>query len=251
MFFGTPHNGTDKANWLVSPRGHTLQDSQLLSAVEKDSETLQAITDQFAPLIKQFHIFFFWEELPSRGKDKVGFVVEEHSAAPIIDNTERSGIYATHLQMIQFPTINSPGYRTVIEALARYCYDAPPIIARRQDHAAAALANARSCEALELIGTAFNVHSNNQPFHFQLDASKPARNKHFFLPQAVSSIFTEREEMSQRVKQSLLAQESIISSRRQRRLIIYGMGGSGKTQLCCKFAQDHREKYDCTPSSSI
>ena len=37
-------------------------DSQLLAALEKGSETLQNITDQFAPLMKQFHIFFFWEQ---------------------------------------------------------------------------------------------------------------------------------------------------------------------------------------------
>ncbi len=37
-------------------------DSQLLNALQEGSETLQAITDQFAPLMKQFRIFFFWEQ---------------------------------------------------------------------------------------------------------------------------------------------------------------------------------------------
>lgn len=37
-------------------------DSQLLNALQAGSETLQNITDQFAPLMKQFHIFFFWEQ---------------------------------------------------------------------------------------------------------------------------------------------------------------------------------------------
>lgn len=37
-------------------------DSQLLSALREGSETLQNITDQFAPLMKQFHIYFFWEQ---------------------------------------------------------------------------------------------------------------------------------------------------------------------------------------------
>jgi hypothetical protein len=53
--------------------------------------------------MKQFHIFF-WEGLLSRVTNKAGFVVEKHSAAPIIDNTERSGIHTTHLQMIWFST---------------------------------------------------------------------------------------------------------------------------------------------------
>lgn len=249
LFFGTPHNGTDKANWLVPPHaeGSRLlarirEESQLLSAVEKDSETLQMITDQFAPLMKQFHIFFFWEEVQSNFGDRTGFVVEESSAAPMIDNTERSGIHATHSQMVQFSRTHSSSYRTVIEALVRYCRDAPPVIARRWQQAAASLAQVRSHEALELTGTAFDVHNDNRPFYYQRKASERPRNKHFHIPQVVSSTFTGREDMSQLVERSLLARESTDSSRQQRRFIIYGIGGSGKTQFCCKFAQDHRER---------
>ena len=134
----------------MSPQVHALKDSQLLSAAE-DSETLQAITDQFAPA--------------------------------------------------------SPSFRTVIEALTRYCSLAPPIITRRLGHAAAVLTRARLCEAQELasMGTAFDVHCNDQPFQFHVNASQPTCNKHFFLPQAVSSVFTERQEISRRIEQSLQA----------------------------------------------
>ena len=66
------------------------------------AETLETITDQFAPLMKQFHNFFFWEEIPTSFGHRSGFVVEESSAAPILDNTERSGIGATHSSMIKF-----------------------------------------------------------------------------------------------------------------------------------------------------
>lgn len=85
LLFSTPHNRTDKAYWLVPSHGeHTRlfsrsrEESQLLSAVERDSETLQMITDQFAPLVKQHHIFFFWEEVQSKFGDYTRFVVEEH-----------------------------------------------------------------------------------------------------------------------------------------------------------------------------
>ncbi len=37
-------------------------DNQLLNALEEGSETLQNITDQFAPLMKQFRVYFFWEQ---------------------------------------------------------------------------------------------------------------------------------------------------------------------------------------------
>ena len=32
----------------------------------------------------------------------------------------------------------------------------------------------------------------------------------------------------------------------QKRYVLHGLGGSGKTQICLKFAQDHRERYDNT-----
>ena len=37
-------------------------DGQLVDALKEGSETLQNITDQFAPLMKRFHIYFFWEQ---------------------------------------------------------------------------------------------------------------------------------------------------------------------------------------------
>lgn len=37
-------------------------EGQLLDALQEGSEVLQNITDVFAPLMKDFHIFFFWEQ---------------------------------------------------------------------------------------------------------------------------------------------------------------------------------------------
>lgn len=70
LFLGTPHNGSDKAKLArigqnaQRPRAEKVwdTDSQLLNALQEGSETLQNITDQFAPLMKQFHIYFFWEQ---------------------------------------------------------------------------------------------------------------------------------------------------------------------------------------------
>ena len=37
-------------------------EGQLLDALQEGSETLQNITDMFAPLMKNFRIYFFWEQ---------------------------------------------------------------------------------------------------------------------------------------------------------------------------------------------
>ena len=46
----------------VVPKKIVDTDDQLLNALKEDSETLQNITDQFAPLMKRFHVYFFWEQ---------------------------------------------------------------------------------------------------------------------------------------------------------------------------------------------
>ncbi|KAL8720026.1 MAG: hypothetical protein Q9225_003042 [Loekoesia sp. 1 TL-2023] len=158
LFFGTPHRGMEKGSWMprarwdrVLARARHRKESALLSTVENESETLQAITDQFMPLMKQFHIFFFWEEVKTDNGDENVYIVEESSAAPIVDNTERAGIHANHAQMIQFSNRTMSSYRTVIEALMRYCRDAPCIITYRWQQATESLARARNNEAFELM----------------------------------------------------------------------------------------------------
>jgi protein SERAC1 len=71
LFLGTPHNGTSKAN--LASIGQRMIDAllpskvwdtegQLLEALKAGSETLQNVTDMFVPLMKNFHIYFFWEQ---------------------------------------------------------------------------------------------------------------------------------------------------------------------------------------------
>ena len=75
VFLGTPHNGSDVAKMsstaqrLVSavvPKKVSDTHGQLLNALKEDSETLQNITDQFAPLMKRFHKYVFWEQEKNR-----------------------------------------------------------------------------------------------------------------------------------------------------------------------------------------
>ena len=46
----------------VLPKKVLDTDSQLLQALRKESEILQNITDQFAPLMNRFRVYFFWEQ---------------------------------------------------------------------------------------------------------------------------------------------------------------------------------------------
>lgn len=77
-------------------------------------------------------------------------VVDESSAAPILDSTERSGIAADHSHMCKFENSDAPGYRTVVAALLRYARESPALVESRWSQAKDMLRTQRFAEASEL-----------------------------------------------------------------------------------------------------
>lgn len=68
-------------------------------------------------------------------------------------------------------------------------------------------------------------------------------NLYFEIPQSACSIFTGRRSELDEVEKSLLTPTSSNQLRVQKRFVIYGLGGSGKTEICRKFAQENRHWY--------
>ena len=160
LFFGTPHNGSSQARLfsnlqrmvsLTMPKKVLQTDSNLLKALQEDSETLRDITDQFAPIMHRFRVYYFWEQERTDLKYTMDYVVDEPSAAPILDNTERSGIRADHRNMCRFDGKDSPGFRTVMAALKRYCQEAPGVVSVRLRKASFEIGTQRRSEAEELF----------------------------------------------------------------------------------------------------
>jgi hypothetical protein len=67
-------------------------------------------------------------------------------------------------------------------------------------------------------------------------------NQHFEISHFLSPVFTGQEEVSQCLESSL-ALAKLPRQPVQRRFALWGLGGSGKTQICLKYAQVHRERY--------
>ncbi|MCJ1354518.1 MAG: hypothetical protein MMC33_004507 [Icmadophila ericetorum] len=160
LFMGTPHDGSSKAKFASATRrmiGALVPskvvdtEGQLLNALQEGSEVLQNITDLFVPLMKNFHIFFFWEQQKTNMGVTQDYIVEESSAAPIMDNTERAGLPYDHVNMCRFEGRTSPGYRVVVAALIRYSNEAPEVVSGRWKHAIEMLKSKRSQEADELL----------------------------------------------------------------------------------------------------
>ena len=63
------------------------------------------------------------------------------------------------------------------------------------------------------------------------------------MPRNPSPAFTGREEVCELLHARCLLPGKLHTQRQQKRFVIHGLGGSGKTQVCLKFAQDHREEW--------
>ena len=248
VFFATPHGGFTPAAWQWILKNHSnppTQRSDLQTLINRFNEILQTITDDFAPLVKQFNIYFFWESIRSQlGKVK-DYVVSQESAAPLWDKTERCGINANHTQICKFSSDSSPGFVTVKAALKRYGSECQSTIRLRWMIARKFLETQRSIEATELVG--FDIHQSNKPFTY-LNSPKYERkptkleNKYYYVPHNVSNIFTGWQSVIKELERCLVTPQSPIIHVKQKVFVLYGLGGSGKTQFCLKFVQDNREK---------
>lgn len=238
IFFGTPHEGIQKANWSMLARGWKgiLKDrSNLLISIEKKSETLENITEQFAPLLKHFHVHNFWEKLETSRALTRGLIVTPFSAAPAWDDTGRSGLPGTHSGMCKFRDREEPGYKAIRGIISRFQKLAGPTVSARSTQADAFLLAKRQSEADEIL--AFNVHKGNKPFNVKLETTLEIENKHYLVPLEVNEHYTGREKLALGLRDRLLAPLA-----KQKRFVLYGMGGSGKSQFCLKFAADNKQR---------
>ncbi|KAK0712474.1 P-loop containing nucleoside triphosphate hydrolase protein, partial [Lasiosphaeria miniovina] len=64
-------------------------------------------------------------------------------------------------------------------------------------------------------------------------------NKHFVVRRSVQSFYTGREQQMSKITAAF---EQPLSQT-QRRFVVYGLGGSGKTELALKYAQDNAQKF--------
>jgi hypothetical protein len=126
--------------------------TELSTALKLESETLQNVNDYFVQIMKQFKIYFFWEQEKTDLKFKKDYIVTLESAAPPYGDTERAGIAATHSNMVKFEDKNSHGFKLVVAALCRYSEDASRVIRYRIHQAEEGMERERNREAMETLG---------------------------------------------------------------------------------------------------
>ncbi|KAK5409868.1 hypothetical protein LTR06_006334 [Exophiala xenobiotica] len=214
LLFGVPHDHIVEWKWLELES--VLQHSKGLSKpcqFSKDDgqvpkgETLRTIEAAFAPLMKQFRIYFFWESVETTLGKLRSVMVDQSSAAPAnLDNAERMGIQSDHLGMVKYATPSCQTYISVLAALIRYCQDASSLISHRWKLAEANISRARANEAFELTGLVYEIQDSQR--------------RH----SSAVAFFSSRGEL-------------------QKIFVLCGMPGTGKTEISIQFARDNQHRF--------
>jgi hypothetical protein len=77
---------------------------------------------------------------------------------------------------------------------------------------------------------------------FTIDSSStPLGNVHWIVPRTVNSLFTGRTEVLVRI-QAVLRSDTT-SSNKQKRFVITGLGGQGKSEICLQVANLLKDEY--------
>ena len=141
-FLGTPHNGSNLASVglnlqtlgsLLLPRALFESEPILLRTLQRDSEILKEINNQFLEIYQLFQIHLVHENLKTDLKIAKALIVSAESASPQLANAYYYGIEATHSDMCKFSSDTAPGYRVLANALREWIRKAPAVIEDRWD----------------------------------------------------------------------------------------------------------------------
>ena len=67
-------------------------------------------------------------------------------------------------------------------------------------------------------------------------------NEHWTVPRGSSTLFTGRTSIIEKLEQQLFSSAEQYENK-QRRIVIVGMGGMGKSEICLKVAENVRERF--------
>ncbi|EXJ96108.1 hypothetical protein A1O1_01234 [Capronia coronata CBS 617.96] len=240
LFMGTPHRGMEKS-FLFAPNNLiSTVNRRFLNSLLRDSPFLTEVTDQFAPVMKRFTIFNFWEEIMTTVGNIRTFVVHEDSAAPAWDIDERCGIQATHSGMVKFKSKHDSGYRVVHAALIRYQRDALSLIQSRWRDELSQRSAEREQQATELRMQNQRQSSPAQKLAMGCGATE---RREYVVPHASTNFFIGRHVHAKEAREALGPVEEGPAWRKPKVLVVCGLGGAGKTQFVLRYAEEARSVY--------
>ncbi|TVY88975.1 Protein SERAC1 [Lachnellula willkommii] len=208
IFFGTPHQGSSMADIgttvarIASTIAHK-PEPELLQSLKKGNHILETLTEKFR---------------------------EHHKARPydIVSFYETRVMRGFKTLIVEIPSalLTPPGETPTYE-------EQIPVDATHRD-----MCRFSSNED-KTYKTAVRCIKNI--FRGSVMMNIDVKNEFYIVPHTVNPHFTGRNDIRQQLNEGLI-EDGYGIARDQQRFVLYGLGGSGKTQMCLKFVQDHRDK---------
>ncbi|KAK2765629.1 hypothetical protein FQN54_008483 [Arachnomyces sp. PD_36] len=211
VFLGTPHHGSKRAPYgkvlaTIAKTTLNMPWSRLARALKANSEALLRLNSKLRFQLPDYQIFSFYETRPIKGSRSP--VVDKSSALLNIKEEEQIPVDTDQEGICKFANRDDEVYEMIFKRIRR------------------ALRTVKSCD---------QTRSHIPPVK--------SCNKHYYVPYNLSGIFTGQEDVMRKLRSSCLRQDLEDRPLNQKRFVLYGLGGSGKTQTCLKFAQDHRDSF--------
>ncbi|KAK4208887.1 hypothetical protein QBC37DRAFT_295684, partial [Rhypophila decipiens] len=114
-FLGTPHRGSNLASTLKNILRALGTEQRYVTGLEKQSELIRALNDQFRIHYKGIEIHTFYETKPTRS---LGLVVDQESATLGYMEERPQLLNASHRELVKFEDQRDSNYRSLRNRLA-------------------------------------------------------------------------------------------------------------------------------------
>ncbi|KIM94317.1 hypothetical protein OIDMADRAFT_184403 [Oidiodendron maius Zn] len=208
IFLGGPFQGSNAAmfgKWLAQLSG---RDTSLLEWLEKDSPHLQALSRDFWGSHSDWDIVCFYEKRDADYGLLKAKIVSSQSASLV--GKRAMFLDTDHSGLNKFGGEHDENFALVLPEVQRIVRDRPSIVAERH--------------------RARDTGSSQQG------------NIHWIVPRTVNDLFTGRTKLLLRIQKALHYKKGSFPDK-QKRFVITGLGGLGKSEICLKVASQMREEF--------
>ncbi|KAM0157263.1 hypothetical protein ACHAPG_004757, partial [Botrytis cinerea] len=208
IFLGAPFQGSDAAlfgTWLAKA---LRRDTALLELLKKDSPTLYDLSRDFWGSYSAWDLVCFYEMIDAEfGPIKTQVVSSQSATLPgkrmIFLNTDHSGLN-------KFSGEGDENFALLLPEIQRMIRDGFSIVVDR---------------------------------HRVKDADAASYgNVHWMVPRTINPLFTGRNELLHRIQEAI-HYDSTSDLNKQKRFVITGLGGQGKSEICLQIANQMRKEF--------
>ncbi|KAK6605159.1 phosphorylase superfamily protein [Botrytis cinerea] len=208
IFLGAPFQGSDAAlfgTWLAKA---LRRDTALLELLKKDSPTLYDLSRDFWGSYSAWDLVCFYEMIDAEfGLIKTQVVSSQSATLPgkrmIFLNTDHSGLN-------KFSGEGDENFTLLLPEIQRMIRDGLSIVVDRH--------------RVKDVGAA------------------SYGNVHWMVPRTINPLFTGRNELLHRIQEAI-HYDSTSDLNKQKRFVITGLGGQGKSEICLQIANQMRKEF--------